>query len=66
MIIQAYSDGLCRMFPNKNNSEVCEFTVGVPLKKEVDKRLKLLGWKRREKWRDYTEASFSEAKLRRI
>ena len=66
MLIQAYSDGLCRVFKDNNSSSIFEFTVKPALKLEVDKRLKVIGWRRREKWRDYPASNFSEAKLRKI
>lgn len=64
MLIQACSDGMCRIF--LKNSMLCAFYIIPPSKREVDKRLKLLRIKRREKWRDYPHGSFSEAKLRFI
>jgi hypothetical protein len=66
MLVQAYSNGLCRIFSGRNNEAICEFTIKPALKTEVDKRLKILHIKRRETWRDYPEESFSEAKLRFI
>lgn len=64
MKIQAYSDGVCRVF--EGNNMLLEFSVSPPLKKNVDEHLKLIRMKRRERWQDYPHESFSEARVRFI
>lgn len=60
MTIQAYSDGMCRVF--ENHEMLFEFNVTPPLKERVDKLLNKIGVRRSCKWEDYEDCS--EAKIR--
>ena len=63
MTVQAYSDGLVRLFDRKGVA-LCDIHIVPPLKMEADKMMRRLRIVRREKWRDYKDANMSEARVR--
>ena len=61
MIVQAYNDGLMRIF-DAEGKKICDMEISPFLKSEADKKLRLLRMRRREPWHDHKWGS--DAKIR--
>ena len=61
MLVQAYNDGLMRIFDAKGK-KICDMEISPCLKSEADKQLRRLKLRRREPWGDADWGS--EAKIR--
>jgi hypothetical protein len=64
MLIQAYNDGLVRVFDGRKNELLCEFEVSPPLKPLIDKHLHRLRIYRSTKWFDGSWGSEANARFK--